>query len=1175
MKSGPDLMKKLICAALFPFIFLFSGPALAERTVTYRLVLSGESVSETLARTGGSETAKTVVNTAALGKARHAAILKDHAAVESQLAALGLQRLGRTTVVLNSLTVQAPESRLAELKQLPGVRAVYRVNHYERTLVHSVPFVKAPQAWQSPLGLTGKGVRVGIIDSGIDYTHADFGGKGTVAAYTANDSSVIETGTFPTTRVVGGTDLAGDDYDSSGQTGSSNPSPDPDPLDTTAGHGTHVAGILAGGGVLASGKAFAGPYGTNSYTNTFAVGPGVAPEASLYAIKVFGPSGTTGLTIEGLDWAADPNQDGSTSDHMDVVNLSLGSPFGVQDSTDPEEIAIRQLASLGCVVVISAGNSGNTPYIVGTPSTAPDALSVANVMDDAIAFSSTQITAPSSVAGNYQSAEGIFTPQLSVVGPISGQVIYASPNDACSALSNSADLKGKIALVDRGTCFFSDKVRALQTAGAIGVIVVNNVTGPPLQMAGSGTTSDIKIPAVMITLDDGNLLKQQLANGLTARLANTAAIAHPELADSVESSSSRGPALDSSNLKPDMAAPGSQILSASGGTGSGSVSYSGTSMASPHVAGAAAILKQLHPTWSSADIKAVLMNTAVPSHDQQGRLYAESRTGTGRLNVLAAAQTPLLLRNSASVKEVSLSFGALELAGITNIHKPIRIDNRGSARLVALSVSNTFADRGVTLALATNLITLAANAFTTVDAVLTVDPSLLHPQSDPTTPAALSKYPVQPLPEASGQVYATDGTNAAHISWHVLPRALATYAAVTRTMGVPAGNSATVFVPTTGTSAHQAPMVSLFQYGTTSPNRQTTFPDSAADVLAIGAATDFGSAASFAEARVFFGTAVAGKWTTPQRAVISLDVEIDLDGDDQADYTVSNATQGNLVSGDIDSLSDANAALISVAYPSLDSSDPMPGSPLNILTDPTHDTATYHNSVVVQGVKATDIGLTEGFAKFRYRVIATSADFTQDTTAWATFDAAHPLVDSTPYGFEHSPFFDEGRTPQALVNRTNATAGATLVQALLLHQHNAAGKQVELITLHLETPDIDKNGLPDAWELEYFGHLGNSTAADSDGDGVSNADEAAAGTDPTNAASVFRILTASNTSLGAKFVVKWIGAANRRYNLERSTNLAQGFTVYRQGLAGVDGTNAVEDPNPPVEGAVFYRVRIP
>jgi len=551
--------------------------------------------------------------------------------------------------------------------------------------------------------------------------------------------------------VVGGTDLAGDDYDSSGQTGSSNPSPDPDPLDTTAGHGTHVAGILAGGGVLASGKAFAGPYGTNSYTNTFAVGPGVAPEASLYAIKVFGPSGTTGLTIEGLDWAADPNQDGSTSDHMDVVNLSLGSPFGVQDSTDPEEIAIRQLASLGCVVVISAGNSGNTPYIVGTPSTAPDALSVANVMDDAIAFSSTQITAPSSVAGNYQSAEGIFTPQLSVVGPISGQVIYASPNDACSALSNSADLKGKIALVDRGTCFFSDKVRALQTAGAIGVIVVNNVTGPPLQMAGSGTTSDIKIPAVMITLDDGNLLKQQLANGLTARLANTAAIAHPELADSVESSSSRGPALDSSNLKPDMAAPGSQILSASGGTGSGSVSYSGTSMASPHVAGAAAILKQLHPTWSSADIKAVLMNTAVPSHDQQGRLYAESRTGTGRLNVLAAAQTPLLLRNSASVKEVSLSFGALELAGITNIHKPIRIDNRGSARLVALSVSNTFADRGVTLALATNLITLAANAFTTVDAVLTVDPSLLHPQSDPTTPAALSKYPVQPLPEASGQ----------------------------------------------------------------------------------------------------------------------------------------------------------------------------------------------------------------------------------------------------------------------------------------------------------------------------------------------------------------------------------------------------------------------------------------
>ena len=226
---------------------------------------------------------------------RRAEILADQAALEPQIVRLGGQVTGRFQTVLNGFRIELAPDAVALVEALPGVLQVRRAHIYQRQLRYSVPFVGAPTVWANPgLGLTGKGVRLGIIDSGIDYTHADFGGSGSVAEFTANDPTVIEPGSFPTSKVVGGTDFVGENYDASGANGSTTPLPDADPLDdTTEHHGTHVAGIAAGFGVTTNQSTFMGDYGAPYNATQFLIGPGVAPEAEEMPA---GPGGQIGWT---------------------------------------------------------------------------------------------------------------------------------------------------------------------------------------------------------------------------------------------------------------------------------------------------------------------------------------------------------------------------------------------------------------------------------------------------------------------------------------------------------------------------------------------------------------------------------------------------------------------------------------------------------------------------------------------------------------------------------------------------------------------------------------------------------------------------------------------------------------------------------------------------------------
>ena len=288
--------------------------------------------------------------------AQGAAVTAEQASMRSAIAALGAKQLSSLKIGANGVRVRVAASEIANLRALPGVRSVARVTKFRPDNITSVPAIGAPQVWDK-YKVRGKGVSIGIIDSGIDYLHADFGGAGDPAAYDANNKNVIEAGTFPTAKVVGGFDFAGPTYNADDD--DSVPAPDPDPLDGN-GHGSHVAGTAAGIGVPGS------------------VGQGVAPEAKLYALKVFNDTeGSTNLVSEAIEWALDPNGDGNMKDHLDVINMSLGSPFG--EPGDPSAISADNAANLGIIVVTSAGNEGPIPYITGSPGIAPSVISTAAV----------------------------------------------------------------------------------------------------------------------------------------------------------------------------------------------------------------------------------------------------------------------------------------------------------------------------------------------------------------------------------------------------------------------------------------------------------------------------------------------------------------------------------------------------------------------------------------------------------------------------------------------------------------------------------------------------------------------------------------------------------------------------------------------------------------------------
>lgn len=557
-------------------------------------------------------------------------------------AVVGGEAYAAQRVGANGFRVRASAAQIETLRGLPGVRSVGAVEIHELDHVQSVPWVGAPEFWAAH-GLTGESIKVGVIDSGIDYTHANFGGPGTVAAYTSNVRNVIEPGTFPTAKVVGGYDFAGPTYNA--QIAGSTPTPDPDPIDV-GGHGSHVAGSVAGLGVPGS------------------IGAGVAPGAKLYALKVFSDAGgSTGLTSLALEWAMDPNGDGDMSDRLDVVNMSLGSSFG--SPADPSSISANSAAAVGIVVVASAGNSGDVPYVTGAPAVADAAISVAANTPGGRLYPRVTVTEPASVAGVKQPAlEGAGPVTIAQTGTIADDLVLASPADGCTPLTNAAAVNGNVALIIRGGCSFLAKYQQAQAAGARAIVVYNSgpppgAGDPPIVMG--GLNASVTIPGVMISHTHGAALAAATGVKITLEAA-----LDPTQDDIIATFSSRGPGHGGSTFKPDLSAPGVAIISTAVGTGVGSANFQGTSMAAPHVAGAAALLREQHPKLPQAAIKAMLMNSTATIVN--GDLDV-ARHGVGAMRVDDAGEL------SSFASPAGVSFGRVNVAQAATLQRKSRLAN--------------------------------------------------------------------------------------------------------------------------------------------------------------------------------------------------------------------------------------------------------------------------------------------------------------------------------------------------------------------------------------------------------------------------------------------------------------------------------------------------------------------
>ena len=368
----------------------------ADRQVMVILQLGGAPVATLRTATRNSLTQP---EAAAARKPLNAA----QTAILPRIAGLGGRVIGTMVDAYDGIQVLAPSKTVTGLAALPGVIAVHPVTTFARENVNSVPYVRGPAAWAA--GETGTGETIGIIDTGIDFYHADFGGSGSVADFNygeAHDTTVPAkdhdgtTVAFPNAKVVGGYDFAGDAYDAD-VSADATPAPDGNPLDCGPdgggdGHGTHTAGTAAGFGVLSNGTRFIGPYDTNTETShTFLVGPGIAPQATIREYRVFGCVGSSALVTMGIDRAV--------ADGVDVISLSLGTAYGTASTDDPTVAAVDNAAAAGIVVVAASGNDGPKAYLTSTPASAAGAISVAAI-DGLLADTGTyQLLAPFSSVG--------------------------------------------------------------------------------------------------------------------------------------------------------------------------------------------------------------------------------------------------------------------------------------------------------------------------------------------------------------------------------------------------------------------------------------------------------------------------------------------------------------------------------------------------------------------------------------------------------------------------------------------------------------------------------------------------------------------------------------------------------------------------------------------------------
>lgn len=805
------------------------------------------------------------------------------ARVSRSIQALGGKVLADFQYAYNGLKVEIPRAAIDELRQLSGVVSVHPVEVFQREHARSVPLVDAPAAWGGVPGATGAGVKVAIIDSGVDYTHANFGGPGTPEAFAdadAADTVAPDPAHFgpAAPKIKGGIDLVGDDYDaSSDDPEESTPRPDPNPLDCD-GHGSHVAGSAAGFGVNPDGSTYAGPYDAATFSRAFRIGPGVAPRADVYAVRVFGCAGSTNVVVEALDWAV--------RNEMDIVNMSLGLTFGIPDS-NPSAEAANNAAKNGVIVVGSAGNSGASPYIVGTPNSAIRTISVAanDPVSDLPGATMALSTGQSIVAQNSNGAafaQGLSLP-VKVLRNADGSVSLGCDPD------EYVDVTDKLVVTLRGVCARVARAVFGEQAGAAAVAMINNATiYPPFEgeITGNPDTGEqfnVTIPffgvrGVLGAGTDGARLVAADAGTVTLTSTN---IANPGF-KAFATFSSNGPRQGDSRLKPDVTAPGVSILSTDVGTGNRGFFNSGTSMSAPHVTGVAALVAQAHPKWSVEEVKAAIMSTADPALVTG---YATSRGGSGFVRAASAARTAVSAFGDDFTS--SLSFGFVEVDKDTQFDKKrqIKLRNYGS-QAVTFDVSHVLPQGSPhSIELSRTHVTVPAKGGENVDVRLIVPTGTIGSSSAHRQAAGLVKF----TPVGGG-----NEAIALHVPYLLVPRPLAHIEAQLKKNDLKPKKPSTAAIVSNidGTIASAA---DFYAWGLEDGDDGLRFND----VRAVGAQT-FDAPTPTDAARRFLVFAV-NHWRAWSHASINeTDIFVDVDNDGTDDYVVVVADFGLLTAGAFD-----------------------------------------------------------------------------------------------------------------------------------------------------------------------------------------------------------------------------------------------------------------------------------
>jgi uncharacterized protein (TIGR03437 family) len=665
-----------------------------NRLVDYALILDDPPV------------ARKVASRAALhGAVAQAQIQRIRGAQSGVLAELARRHVKATSssqTLLNAVFVTATSEEAA---QLVGIRGVVRVVHlprYKPALDKAVGLVNIPVGGVAG---GGAGIKIGIIDSGIDQNHAGFqdaslkppsGFPKGDANYT-NNKVIVARSYVALDAAVWDTP---DDYSARDRMG----------------HGTAIA-------MIAAGVQNTGPLATIQ---------GVAPKAFLGNYKIFGSPGVNDYAYQSALVAALTD---AVNDGMDVVTLSLAEgdpatsgPLDVDPSCggdthcDIRAEAVENAVKLGMVVVTAAGNDGDTapnyPTLnsIHTPGTAPDAITVGASMNSHVFYQAVHVNS-SGAPANLQNIRALFGngPQAST-SPAPLRDVAQLQNDglACSALP-AGSLAGAIALIQRGTCIYSNKAIDAQNAGAVGVVIYREAgSDTPLSMF----AQDAGIPAVMIGNTDGVALKNYLAAnpGATVTLDLTQTpVSAP--ANTMWPSSSRGPSIGNFGstqtfvIKPELVAPGADLYTAAqkldpngdAYNATGYTSVTGTSYAVPMVAGAVALVKQNHTTWTPAQLKSAVVNTATQDVTDGGVTARANSVGAGKLSLGDAINV------AATLDPATLCFGAITSTTV-NSSLALKITNAGSSTATFVLQVQPRDTSSATVALSQTSVTLGPGA---------------------------------------------------------------------------------------------------------------------------------------------------------------------------------------------------------------------------------------------------------------------------------------------------------------------------------------------------------------------------------------------------------------------------------------------------------------------------------